>query len=199
MPSGYRMEIGGENEERDEAFGQMGIALVVAVLLIYAILATQSNSFVQPFVIILTIPFGLIGAIFGLLVTGNPFGFNAFIGLVSMTGILISDAIVLSDFANYLQRVEGKGLYESVLESARMRFKPVMSTSLTDTAGLLPLAIWGGSLWGPLAVVLVFGLTISTFWVLVMWPVMYAMMVRPKEGKRAFRFWSQFFARFHRA
>jgi multidrug efflux pump subunit AcrB len=80
-----------------------------------------------------------------------------------------------------------------------MRFKPVMSTSLTDTAGLLPLAIWGGSLWGPLAVVLVFGLTISTFWVLVMWPVMYAMMVRPKEGKRAIRFWSQFFARFHRA
>jgi multidrug efflux pump subunit AcrB len=199
MPSGYRMEIGGENEERDEAFGQMGIALVLAVLLIYGILATQSNSFVQPFVILLTIPFGLIGAIFGLLVTGNPFGFNAFIGLVSMTGILISDAIVLSDFANYLQRVEGKGLYESILESARMRFKPVMSTSLTDTAGLLPLAIWGGSLWGPLAVVLVFGLTISTVWVLVMWPVIYAIMVRPKEGKRAFRFWSQFFARFRRA
>jgi multidrug efflux pump subunit AcrB len=195
LPSGYRMEIGGENEDRDEAFLQMGLALVAAILLIYAILAIQFNSFVQPFVILLTVPFGVVGAVFGLVVTGSPFGFNAFIGLVSMTGILISDAIILTDFANYLQRVEGKGQYESILESARVRFKPVMSTSLTDTAGLLPLVLFGGSLWKPVAVVLCFGLTISTLLVLLIWPVIYSIMVRPKEGKRAFRFRWRFPAR----
>ncbi|HVS66878.1 MAG TPA: efflux RND transporter permease subunit [Thermoanaerobaculia bacterium] len=195
LPTAYRMELGGENEERNEAFTQMGAAMVLSILLIYAILAIQFNSFVQPFVILFTVPFGIVGAIVGLLVTGNPFGFNAFIGVVSLTGIIINDSIVLTDFANYLQRVEGKGLYESLLEAGRVRFRPVLTTSLTTIAGMAPLAVWGGSLWSPVAVVVIFGLAFATLLILILLPVIYALLVRPKEGRRAFRFWSRVSAR----
>ncbi len=187
LPAGYRIEYGGEQEKRDESFAGLGGALLLALLLIYALLAIQFNSFIQPVVILLTVPFGVTGALFGLLLTGNPFGFMAFIGIVSLTGIIINDSIVLVDFANYLQRVEGKRLLQAILEAGRMRLRPVTLTSITTIGGLTPLAIWGGSLWSPLACSIIFGLVGATVLILIVLPVVYSLLVGAREGRRAQR------------
>jgi multidrug efflux pump subunit AcrB len=187
LPEGYSLEVGGENEERDEAFSTLGQSLALVMVLIYAILAVQFNSFVQPFVIVFTIPFGVVGAVLGLWLTGNPFGFMAFLGIVSLTGIVINDSILLVDYANYVQRVEGKGMYEALLLAGRRRFGPVMMTSTSTIVGLIPLGIWGGSLWSPLANALIFGDLFSTVLILLILPVIYATLVGHKEKSRQYR------------
>ncbi len=189
LPQGYSVSLGGENEEIVEAFGALGRAFVLALLLIYGILALQFNSFIQPFVILFTVPFGIIGAVVGLFVTGNPFGFMALIGIVSLTGIIINDSIVLTDFANYLQRQRGRGINEALLEAGRIRFRPVILTSITTMAGMTPLAIWGGSLWSPLASAMIFGLMGATILILVVLPVIYSTLIGQRERNRQFRVW----------
>jgi multidrug efflux pump subunit AcrB len=190
--------FGGESEERDEAFAALGRAMVVAMLLIYALLAMQFNSFVQPIVILLTVPFGIVGAVFGLFITGRPFGFMAFIGIVGLCGVVIADSILLTDVANYLQRVRGMRMYEALVESARSRVRPVVATMATTIAGLLPMAFFGGSLWSPLAVATIFGDIASTFLILVLLPVFYSLLVRQKESERTFRLWRQLWQRIAR-
>lgn len=189
LPDGYTLEIGGEREERRKAFAGLWQAMVLAVLAIYALLAIQFNSFVQPLVILLTVPLGLTGAIFGLLVTGSPFGLMAFIGVISLTGIIINDSIVLADFANYLQRVEGRRRLEALIEAGRLRFRPVVLTTITTIGGLTPLAIWGGTLWSPLAFAVIFGLVGSTILILIVLPVIYSVLVGAAEGQRTFHAW----------
>jgi multidrug efflux pump subunit AcrB len=184
LPLGYNLSFGGESQERDEAFQSMGWALLVGAILIYLVLALEFNSFIQPVVISLTIPFGVVGSVLGLWVTGNPFGFMAFLGIVGQSGIVITDAIVLCDYANYLQREEGMGLYESLLVAGRRRMRPVIMTSVTDVVGLIPPMIWGGSLWAPLASAMAFGLGTSTVLILLILPCLYAVMVPAVEGRR---------------
>ncbi len=190
LPQGYAISFGGEEEERRESFAGLWQALVLALLLIYAMLAIQFNSFMQPIVILLTVPLGLTGALVGLLVTGSPFGLMSFIGIVSLTGIIINDSIVLTDFVNYLQRVEGKRRLEALLGAGRLRFRPVIVTSITTIGGLTPLAIWGGTLWSPLAWAVIFGLIGATVLILIVLPVIYSILVRTGEGRREFRFWT---------
>ena len=136
-------------------------------------------------------PFGLVGAVIGLALLGKPFGLTAFIGLISLTGILINDSIVLTDFANYLQRVQGKRMYEALLEAGERRFRPVVLTSVTTIAGMTPLLIWGDSLWSPLACTLIFGLAGATVLILVVLPVIYSLLVRQKEKYRSMTPWSR--------
>lgn len=189
LPDGYDLEYGGEHEERQKAFAGLWQAMILALLAIYALLAIQFNSFVQPLVILLTVPLGFTGAIIGLLLTGNPFGLMAFIGMISLTGIIINDSIVLADFANYLQRVEGKRRLEALIEAGRLRFRPVMLTSVTTIGGLTPLAIWGGTLWSPLACAVIFGLLGATVLILIVLPVIYSVLVGAAEGRRSFHAW----------
>jgi multidrug efflux pump subunit AcrB len=195
LPLGYQMTIGGENEERDESFRAMGRAMIVGFLLIYAILALEFNSFTQPMVIMLTVPFGIVGSVLGLWVMGHPFGFMAFLGIVGQSGVVITDAIVLCDYANYLQRVEGKGMYEALLQAGRDRMRPVLVTSATDVVGLLPPMLFGGPLWAPLASAMCFGLGLSTGLSLLVLPCLYAFLVRPKEGRRKHRLLSRLVGR----
>jgi multidrug efflux pump subunit AcrB len=196
LPEGYSLAFGGEEEERRASFAGLWQALLLALLLIYALLAIQFNSFVQPLVILLTVPLGLTGAIVGLLITGKPFGLMAFIGIVSLTGIIINDSIVLTDFANYLQRVEGRRRLEALLGAGRLRFRPVILTSITTIGGLTPLAIWGGTLWSPLACAVIFGLIGATVLILIVLPVIYSVLVRTGEADREFRFWNVLGRRF---
>jgi multidrug efflux pump subunit AcrB len=189
LPDGYTLEYGGEQEERQKAFAGLWQAMLLAVLAIYALLAIQFNSFVQPLVILLTVPLGLTGAMIGLLITGSPFGLMAFIGVISLTGIIINDSIVLADVTNYLQRVEGKRRLEALIEAGRLRFRPVVVTSITTIGGLAPLAIWGGTLWSPLAFAVIFGLLGSTILILIVLPVIYSVLVGAAEGQRAFHAW----------
>jgi multidrug efflux pump subunit AcrB len=196
LPEGYSLAFGGEEEERRASFAGLWEALLLALLLIYALLAIQFNSFVQPIVILLTVPLGLTGALVGLLITGNPFGLMAFIGVVSLTGIIINDSIVLTDFANYLQRVEGRRRFEALLGAGRLRFRPVVLTSITTIGGLTPLAIWGGTLWSPLACAVIFGLIGATVLILIVLPVIYSVLVRTGEADREVRFWNVLGRRF---
>ncbi len=191
LPSGYDLEVGGEKESREESFAGLGRAMALALLAIYVVLAIQFNSFVQPFVILLTVPFGVVGAVAGLWLTGHPFGFMAFVGIVSLTGILINDSIVLTDFTNYLQRARGERKYASLLAAGERRFRPVILTSVTTIAGMTPLAIWGGSLWSPLACALIFGLAGATVLILIVLPVIYSLLVRSSEQHRAHALWSR--------
>jgi len=187
LPQGYTIEYGGQDEEQQRSFAGLREAMVLALLLIYAVLAIQFNSFIQPIVILLTIPFGITGAILGLSATGNPFGFMAFVGVISLTGIIINDSIVLTDFANSLQRVQGMRKLEALIEAGRRRFQPVVLTSVTTIAGLTPLAIWGGSLWSPLASAVIVGLIGSTVLILVVLPVIYSLLVQQREAGREHR------------
>jgi multidrug efflux pump subunit AcrB len=196
LPEGYSLAFGGEEEERRASFAGLWEALLLALLLIYALLAIQFNSFVQPLVILLTVPLGLTGALVGLLITGKPFGLMAFIGVVSLTGIIINDSIVLADFANYLQRVEGRHRLEALLGAGRLRFRPVILTSITTIGGLTPLAIWGGTLWSPLACAVIFGLIGATVLILIVLPVIYSVLVRTGEARRELRFWDVLGRRF---
>lgn len=160
---------------------RLGWAMIAAFVLVYILLVAQFNSFRQPFVIALSLPFGLVGAVVGLWLTGYPFGFMAFLGLDSLTGIVVNDAILLMDFINVLRK-EKKSKREAVLEAGRIRFRPVMLTTIPTVGGLLPLAVRGGSLWGPMGNVIIFGLSLSTLLTLIIIPIMYEVMERKAQG-----------------
>lgn len=178
IPAGYHVEYEGETKERTESFMSLGWAMVAAFMLVYIVLVAQFNSYKQPLTIALSLPFGLVGAVLGLWLTGYSFGFMAFLGVVSLTGIVVNDAIVLIDFINVLRR-KGTDMRSAVTEAGKLRFRPVMLTTLSTVGGLMPLAIRGGSLWGPMCNVIIFGLSMATILTLIIIPVMYEIL----EGK----------------
>jgi multidrug efflux pump subunit AcrB len=175
LPPGYLVEFEGEDKERTESFLSLGWAMIAAFLLVYIVLVAQFNSYKQPFTIALSLPFGLVGAVLGLWITGYAFGFMAFLGIVSLTGIVVNDAIVLIDFINVMRK-EGMDIRGAVTEAGRLRFRPVMLTTISTVGGLLPLAIRGGSLWGPMGNVIIFGLSMATLLTLILIPVMYEVL-----------------------
>ncbi|MBN1850962.1 MAG: efflux RND transporter permease subunit [Deltaproteobacteria bacterium] len=175
IPPGYLVEYEGETKERTESFISLGWAMIAAFLLVYTVLVAQFNSFKQPFIIALSLPFGLVGATLGLWITGYPFSFVAFLGVVSLTGIVVNDAIVLIDFINVTRKTE-TDVVKAVIEAGKVRFRPVMLTTISTVGGLLPLAIRGGSLWGPMGNVIIFGLSSATILTLIIIPVVYVVL-----------------------
>jgi len=179
-PPGYLIEFEGETKERNESFLSLAWAMLAALMLVYVVLVAQFDSYKQPFVIALALPLGLVGAVVGLWITGFPFGFMAFLGLVSLTGIVVNDAIVLIDFIN-ARRKEGSDVRSAVIEAGRVRFRPVLLTTISTVAGLLPLCLAGGSLWGPMGNVIVFGLSMATLLTLIVVPVIYEIVEQQQE------------------
>ncbi|MEH6650883.1 MAG: efflux RND transporter permease subunit [Motiliproteus sp.] len=172
LPEGVRFAIGGEQASRKESFGGMAKALIIALLGIFTVLVMQFRSFTQPLIVLATIPFAATGAFFGLYLTGYTFSFTAFVGLTSLVGIVVNNAIILVDYANQL-RQGGAELSEAILTSARTRMTPILLTSVTTIAGLLPLTLSGSSLWTPMGVAIIAGLLISTLLSLFVVPVLY--------------------------
>lgn len=183
FPQGYSFYIAGELESRQETFGGLGRAIIIAIIAIFAILVLQFNSLTQPLIIYAAIPFAVIGMIWALLLSGNTFSFTAFIGLISLMGIVINNSIILVDYSNQLRR-DGKSLLEAVKLSAETRFTPIILTSLTTIGGLLPLTISGGTMWAPLGWTIIGGLFVSTFLTLIIVPVLY--MLLSKEALEQF-------------
>lgn len=179
IPPGYLVEYEGETQERTESFISLGWAMIAAFLLVYTVLVAQFNSFKQPIIIALSLPFGLVGAVLGLWIMGYPFGFMAFLGVVSLTGIVVNDAIVLIDFIN-VRRKKETDVIKAVIEASQIRFRPVMLTTISTVGGLLPLAIRGGSLWGPMGNVIIFGLSLATLLTLIIIPVFYVVLERER-------------------
>lgn len=171
LPSTVVKAISGQAEETAEQAANMLKSFMMAMLLVFLILAVQFNSMTQPIVILVSVPLALIGAFMGLIVTGNNLGFYAMFGIVALVGIAVNDAIVLIDYTNYLRK-EGNELKEAVSEAVKTRFQPVIATSLTTIGGVLPLALYNDS-FSQLGYSLIFGLFASTVLTLLIIPVVY--------------------------
>lgn len=178
LPAGYTIETGGEQEEMMNSFTSLGYALMLSVLLIYMILASQFESLLQPFIIMLAIPFALTGAFLALFLTGTPLSLVAFLGIIMLGGIVVNNSILLIDFINKNQKVYATR-EEAILNAGRFRIRPIVMTMLTTSLGLLPLSFGlgtGAELQAPMGITVIGGLIFSTLITLVIVPVFYSIM-----------------------
>ena len=175
---GYAMVFSGEYEEQQKTAKNLLRSFLIALFLIFIILAALFNSLIQPFVVLSAIPYGIIGVIFGFLTHQKPLSFFAFMGLVGLAGIVVNDSVVLVDFVNKLRKA-GKPRQESLIEAGRMRLRPVLMTTITTIAGLLSVAygIGGGDPFlKPMGLAIVWGLLFSTVLTLILIPCQYAII-----------------------
>ncbi len=180
MPAGYSFTIGGELESRNESFGGMTNAVLIAVISIFSVLVLQFRSFRQPLIVFLAIPFAITGMIWALWITGNSFSFTAFIGLTSLVGIVVNNSIILVDYINKL-RARGEPLNEALQLAAETRLTPIVLTAFTTIGGLLPLTLRGGTLWAPMGWTIIGGLLVSTLLTLIIVPVFYKLLERNRD------------------
>jgi multidrug efflux pump subunit AcrB len=182
LPPGYSFRAGGEVEARQESFGGIGAAVLVAIFGILAVLILEFGSFRSMLIVAGVIPLGVAGGLIALLLTGYTLSFTATIGLVALTGIQIKNSILLVDFTNQL-REQGVPLDEAIARAAEIRILPILLTSATAIGGLLPLAVQGSGLYSPLAIVIIGGLIASTIVGGIITPVMYKLVppsIQPK-------------------
>lgn len=178
FPDGYSYSFGGEAQDMAESFTSLALALVFSIFLVYAVMAVQFDSFLQPFIIMFSMPATVIGILGGLFITGISLSITAFIGIILLAGIVVNNAIVLVDYINILRR-KGYDRTEAILEAGPSRLRPILMTTLTTVLGMLPLSLGigeGSETQQPLAVVVIFGLSVSTFFTLVLIPAVYTFM-----------------------
>ena len=178
ISDGVRAEFTGENEERDENFRYLLFCMLIAVVLIFGMLVLQFNSFRQAIIVLITVPLSFIGVVIGMWICSFPFSLASFIGLVSLTGIVVNDAIVVVDFINQSRR-SGLPLRAALIEAGKNRLRPVLLTTITTIGGLLPLMLnltGGAEFWQPLTGAIVFGLMFATALTLVVIPVAYSIV-----------------------
>ncbi|OFX19256.1 MAG: hypothetical protein A2041_06330 [Bacteroidetes bacterium GWA2_31_9b] len=181
LPVGTTYMVGGEQESRNDSFGGLGKALLIAMFGIFAVLVLQFKSFKQPLIIYTAIPLSISGAFITLFILGYSFSFMAFVGLTSLMGIVVNTSIILVDYANQLKE-EGLSSYDAVVESSKTRFTPILLTTITTVAGLLPLTIFGGNMWAPMGWAIIGGLLFSTLLTLLLVPVLYLMFSSEKKN-----------------
>jgi multidrug efflux pump len=172
LPEAYTLTFGGHQKETEESFGSLKLAYMIAFILIFALLVTQFNSYLQPFAIMTALPLSVVGAVFGLWVTGNKFSIMSFVGLVGLTGIVVNDSIVLVDCVNRMRKT-GLDIFEAIIAAGRQRLRPIISTTLSTIGGILMLTLID-ELWEGLGVVIIFGLAFATVLTLIVVPVMYS-------------------------
>ncbi len=179
LPEGANIQVGGEVEDIQQSYRETFESMIVAVILIAFILVLQFNSFRQPFIILFSLPLAIIGVIIGLNLFRLPFSFPAFIGIVSLAGISVNDAIVLIDRINNNIK-DGMEYTESIIEAGAARMQPIFLTSLTTIAGIFPL-VFASELWQGLSVAIIFGLIFSTVLTLFMVPLIYYGLCRKEK------------------
>lgn len=177
LPPGYLLEIGGEEEEQVKGFGNLVVVLAISVIAIFIALTLQFKNAVKPLVVFATIPLGVIGALVSLRVTNSPFGFMAFLGIISLIGVIVSHVIVLFDFIEE-RREHGDVLEDALVSAGILRLRPVLITVVATVIALFPLAMHGGPLWEPLCYAQIGGLSVATFVTLIIVPVTYAVFVK---------------------
>jgi multidrug efflux pump subunit AcrB len=184
LPTGYSINIGGEAEKINSTFAGFGPVILIAIFSIFAILVAEFGRYREALVVAGVIPLGTFGGLIALLVTGNNLSFLAIIGFIALIGIEIKNSILLVDFTSQL-RDQGMELRAAIERAGEVRFLPVLLTSVTAIGGLMPLALFGGSLYGPLAIVLIGGLISSTILSRIVTPAMYLLVVRGADKSPA--------------
>jgi multidrug efflux pump subunit AcrB len=180
LPSGYSIRVGGEAEKISSTFSGFGPIILIGLFAIFGILVAEFGRFREALVVAGVIPLGTFGGLIALLITGNSLSFLAAIGFVALIGIEIKNSILLVDFTTQL-RERGMELRDAIERAGEVRFLPVLLTSVTAIGGLLPLAMFGGNLYGPLSIVLIGGLLSSTLLSRIVTPAMYLLVVRGAE------------------
>ena len=189
LPAGVTLNFGGQAEEQSEAFLNLTYLLILGTLLVYMVMAAQFESLLDPFVIMFAIPFTFTGAILAFVLTGTYLNVMSFLALVMLMGIVVNNAIVLISYIIIL-RARGKSMVDAITEAGRDRLRPVLSTTVTTLAGLLPLAISrgeGSETWQPLGITMIGGLSVSTFITMLFVPTLYAVFethLKKREEKR---------------
>ena len=190
--SGVSFEIGGEFTDFMEAFEDIASLFAISLILMFVILGTQFNSYAQPLVILTAVPFAIIGASLGLLISGNPFSLISLFGFVALAGIVVNDAIVMVAFINRRRQAGGSvtNIWRSIVNAGRLRLRPIILTSVTTISGLMPMAVGIGgksALWSPLANVILFGLLVSTVLTLFVIPCFMAVLDDIKRERKKAR------------
>jgi HAE1 family hydrophobic/amphiphilic exporter-1 len=186
VPKDFAILFGGDYEEQQKAFRELMFGFILAIMLVYLVMAGQFESWRDPFVVLFSIPMALIGITVTMLLTGTIFSMQAFIGCIMLSGIVVNNAILLVDYTNQLRRFHGMQLAEAIRLAGSRRLRPILMTTLTTVLGLLPLAIGlgeGGETQAPLARVVIGGLMSSTLITLILVPVVYAIFERRFKSK----------------
>ncbi|MCM8832037.1 MAG: efflux RND transporter permease subunit [Candidatus Omnitrophica bacterium] len=176
IPKDIRINFGGEQEEQAKAFRDLGVLFLLSLILVYMVMAGQFESLLSPFVIIFSVPFALVGVIFGLIITNTTFNIISYLGVVMLVGIVVNNAIVLISYIDILRK-RGLSIPEAVKQAGRERLRAVLMTTLTTIAALLPMAISkgeGSEVWSPLGITMISGLSISSLITLLFVPTFYA-------------------------
>lgn len=177
MPDGYAYYIAGEYEDQQSTFGSLGIILILANIGIFAVLVLQFRSLLQPLIVFSSMPLAVTGSFIALYLSGWSFSFFAFVGLISLIGIVVNNAIILIDYINQL-RAEDVPLIDAIKQGCERRFTPILLTSITTILGLIPLTSQGTSLWSPLGLTIIGGMLSSTLLTLLVVPVLYKWFTR---------------------
>jgi len=175
---GYQLETGGMAEEQSKSYSSLAKAFLVALLLVFTILAAQFRSYVQPLIVMMTIPFAFIGVILGLLGTGLPFSLNTFVAVVALAGVVVNDSLILVDFVNR-ERERGVDRWHSLINAGSTRLRPILLTTITTIFGVMPMILStsrSSASWKPMAVSIAFGLGFATLLTLFVIPVIYSLV-----------------------
>jgi HAE1 family hydrophobic/amphiphilic exporter-1 len=184
-PRDFSIGFGAEVEEQAKAFQQLQLLLILAIVLVYAVMASQYESLRDPFIIMFSIPLAAIGVVGTLKLTNTPFSMQAYIGVIMLAGIVVSNAILLVDYTNILRRRDKMPLREAVEIAGRTRLRPILMTALATMLGLVPMSLGigeGAELQAPLARVVIGGLATSTLITLVFVPVLYTVFEEGLAG-----------------
>ena len=187
LPPNIRINVRGLVVTMQSSFRSFGIGLLLSVLLVYLILVAQFSSFIDPFLIVLAVPTGLIGVMLTLALTGTTLNIQSLMGIVMLVGMVVSNSILIVDFANRL-RADGHSVREAVVHSCRIRLRPILMTSLATIVGLLPMAFkleTGSEAYAPLAQVIIGGLTVSVLLTIFVVPAAYLLIYRRREESQA--------------
>ncbi len=190
FPDGYYYEFSGMTEAMVDTFSDLILALLVAILLVFMIMASQFESLVHPFVVMFSMPLAITGGILGLFVTGNTITITAFMGFIMLSGMVVNNAIVLIDAANQLKESDGLSAEDAIRIAGPTRLRPILMTTLTTILGLVPMAILGGEgteMQRPLGIAVIFGLALSTIITLIFVPIVYISIDNFRMKKRAKR------------
>ena len=186
LPAGYSIEYGGSYKQMKETFSTLGLALLLAILLVYMVMASQFESLVHPFIVMFELPLAFIGVGLALFLTGQSLSLPSFIGVIMLSGIVVNNAIVLIDYVNQL-RAKGLSEFDALLEGGVVRLRPILITTITTILGMLPLALArseGSEMMRPMAIAVIGGLLVSSILTLVVIPVIYSLV--EKFSRRAY-------------